>query len=705
MAAPIGKPAKTSHSGRPNKPIYARTSVLCNGQIVQKVKAAKDMEYSKSDVKKAELRSAADVQDDLMALNGLQMYRAKPLTPLEVKQPLRHVQYSLPKIVKARIYTGDLCGSAEGVFSCPDNQFETRAKRVFENEVRADGDMNYNDFFRRLRRAEWLLWDVEAEKGRWVAVIAHLHESTIRNPDKKFLGNDAIPPTITSPDFNRIDEWCVVTAQRSPEGDAMVDRVKNRLPIILRKGNIGIDKNSEIKPAIWIPTDETNWSSGLRVYALIKTLMHRVTEFHCTRRLHRPTFWHPVSGWLNVDEVRAEMQGRAAQRCMAATDYRSRIAIEGVHRWIGTKEVVLAKELRPRHLDNQAYCTGKVGEDGRCIPVEPYNPDSDSSDGGPDDDDVKGGDAKGEDMKGDDVKGDDVKGPDGQSKGEQDLSPNGGQGGEEDPADDGPSKPTPPDNEGKQPSHTQNESDVNKFGGPFKRVNIPEPRSEGQTPKKKITSRTQNKFNKTKFSGPLDPPPSKVHGWNDDTTDDGSSFQHIPLTKLAQLKSSKQKSIEKATPQAQKTQSKLSNTRFAGPLDSPPSKVHGWDDNSTDDDGSFKHIPLTKLALLNSSAAELPNQSGSKSLKELVTPSELSSVKGTGSKLTEGNNQAKQDPKGKRKQVNKHEKNNSKRKAQEAAIASSVEEVGDDGGASKKRLKADSPKPGLQDLLSLLDSP
>ncbi|KAI0859545.1 hypothetical protein F4860DRAFT_249155 [Xylaria cubensis] len=433
----VVKPGKTSQPGRLNKPIYARTSVLCNGQIVWKVGSAQDMEHVKSDVKRAELKSPTDVMDDLNALNSLQLYRAKPLTPLELKQPLRHVQSCLPGDVKARIYTGDLYGSAEGVFSCPDHQFETRAKRVFENEVRGDGEMNYNDFFRRLRRAEWLLWDVEAEEGCWVAVIAHLYKSTIRNPNKKsFPDNPDIRSSILSPEFNKIDEWCVVTAKRSPEGEAMVDRVKNRLSTILRKGKIGIDQDSEVKPAIWVPMDETNWSSGLHVYSLIKTLMHRLTELHCTKQRHRPTFWHPVSGWLNVDEVRAEMQGRAAQRCMAATGYRSRIAIEGVHRSIGMKEVVLAKELRPRYRDNQAYRTGKVGEDGRCISVDP---DADSTDDGSGDDD---------------------------DEGEQDLPPSRGQRG--DLIGGGLPKPTPSDKKGKQPDDAQSEFDVNKFGGTFK---------------------------------------------------------------------------------------------------------------------------------------------------------------------------------------------------------------------------------------------
>ena len=54
---------------------------------------------------------------------------------------------------------------------------------------------------------------------------------------------------------------------------------------------------------------------------------------------------------------------------MAATGYRSRIAIEGVRRYIGWKEIVRANELRPRHRDNVAFRPGLFGKDGYGIPV------------------------------------------------------------------------------------------------------------------------------------------------------------------------------------------------------------------------------------------------------------------------------------------------------------------------------------------------
>ncbi|KAI1118729.1 hypothetical protein F5Y14DRAFT_178198 [Nemania sp. NC0429] len=362
--------------GRLSKPIYTRTSVLCNGQIAWKVGRDKDMEYDKTDPQRADLRPVTDVTDDLHALNSLQIQRSNPLTPIEIKQPLRHVQSCLPTAVRPHVYTGDLYGSAGGVFhACSDSEFQHRLSGVFGNETRANGAVEYNNFFRPLRRAEWLLWDVEAEEGHWAAVIAHLYKGKMPNPNKKdHPDNPDVPAVVQSFSFNRIDEWCVVTARRSPRANKMVDRIRKRLPAVLAEGNIGLDEDSEIYPAIWIPTNNTTWASGLCVYDLIKTLMHRVTEFHCRRLPHQKSFWSPLPGWLNLDEVRAEMQGRAAQRCMAATGYRSRIAIEGVRPWLGAEGVIPSNRLRPRRRDSRAYVTGQVEKDGHCVPVDPFIP-------------------------------------------------------------------------------------------------------------------------------------------------------------------------------------------------------------------------------------------------------------------------------------------------------------------------------------------
>ncbi|KAJ8116875.1 hypothetical protein ONZ43_g4341 [Nemania bipapillata] len=315
------------------------------------------MEPNRIDPQRADLRPVRDVAEDLNALNGLQIHRAKPLNPVELKQPLRHAHYCLPTAVKTTIYMGDRYGSRDGVFSCADDDFQQRATTVFGNQVRGDGELNYNDFFRRLRRSEWLLWDVEAERG---GSLGRRHRPLIQGCS-----------TVTSDEFNRVDEWCVVSARRAPDTDAMVERVRRRFPQVLREGRVRVDRDSERNPGLWVPPDQTAWGSGLYVYAIIKALMQRVTEFHCRRLPHQTeAFWAPLPGWLNIDEVRAEMQGRAAQRCMAATGYRSRIAIEGVRRWIGTKEVAKSTGMETTFLSRTLLNPPWMRLADRCAEAE-----------------------------------------------------------------------------------------------------------------------------------------------------------------------------------------------------------------------------------------------------------------------------------------------------------------------------------------------
>ncbi|KAI0104759.1 hypothetical protein GGR51DRAFT_218712 [Nemania sp. FL0031] len=305
VATPAERPAKSAVRGRTDTPKYSRTSVLCNGQIVWKVGSDRDMDINLNDEEKADLRAVKDVKDDLNALNGLQLYRSRPLTPIEIKQPLRHVHMCLPNNVKARTYTGDLYGSIGHVFSCSDEDFNARRQNIFGVAVQ---DILYHDFFRRLRRTEYLLWDVEAEKGRWVAVIAHLYSGNSSEEESPNVSGR--PPTSPAVDRNRIDEWCIVSAERSPAATARVERVRQRLPKVLREGGFSIDRDSEIDPAIWVPMDPTSWASGLFIFAVIKTLLHRITEFYCKQQTHQRSFWDPIPGWLNIDEVRAEMQVR-----------------------------------------------------------------------------------------------------------------------------------------------------------------------------------------------------------------------------------------------------------------------------------------------------------------------------------------------------------------------------------------------------------
>jgi len=56
------------------------------------------------------------------------------------------------------------------------------------------------------------------------------------------------------------------------------------------------------------------WSSGLRVFEMMRIWLERMTEFYCyspgENIGNKETFWvHPHPGWFNADFVRSSMIG------------------------------------------------------------------------------------------------------------------------------------------------------------------------------------------------------------------------------------------------------------------------------------------------------------------------------------------------------------------------------------------------------------
>ncbi|KAI1496054.1 hypothetical protein F5X99DRAFT_425222 [Biscogniauxia marginata] len=374
-------------AGSDNDPIWARTSVLCNGQIAYKVKNKNELE-PRQDPKdpRYNYKPGRDAADNLFSLNSLQISRKHALSGLEVARPLSHAWGCLPLPVQNRIWLGADFGWEGDIFKCPDNDFNNRMGAKFGKRTRANGKVIYSKFFQQVRSAEYLLWPVEVDDGHWMAVLAHLRKRNVPNPAKPAnLGNDAIPDTIPSKDYNSILRWGVVTARRDPPAQALKNRVRQRFAEIVKQGDLTLSNNLETE--LWVPEDTDNFSSGLRVYNLIKEQMHRVTEFYCREIPHQGSFWDPHRGWLDVDEVRSEMQGRAAQNCLNDLAYYARIAIEGVRPEIGIKNKVKAHKLRPKNKNKRAYIPGQVSG-GHCVESGGYKAPDNEND--PDNDPEKG---------------------------------------------------------------------------------------------------------------------------------------------------------------------------------------------------------------------------------------------------------------------------------------------------------------------------
>ncbi|KAI0593878.1 hypothetical protein F4775DRAFT_606959 [Biscogniauxia sp. FL1348] len=430
---------KQTPSGTQNDPIWARTSVLCNGQIVYKVKAKTELEPRADPTDpRNKYKPVKDTAENLHALNSLQLSRYNSLGGYEVTRPLLHVWECLPRQVKRRIGLGGDTGWSQELFTSNRPDFKNLIVPQISKTIHANGQVEYAELLQEIRSSQYFLWPIEALQGVWMGVILYLEKGSIVNPAKAANPNNPkVPHRLRSKSYNRIRGWDVVFPPRDPASLVLRDRVIRRLRRILRHGDLRIRWQTERH--IWVPEQPDNFSSGIRVFHALKEQMHRVTELFCREAGHRNWFWKRHSGWLNIDEVRSEMQGRAAQKCIADLDYYARIAVEGVRPELGVKVKVNAIDIRPRRKGKVAYAPGQ--NDGNfCVASTgwPAVVDEVGEETTEDDENAKGGFESGS-SQGSECE-DSESGSDSDSDSESNGSDSDGNGGNEDGGQGGPSQ-------------------------------------------------------------------------------------------------------------------------------------------------------------------------------------------------------------------------------------------------------------------------
>ncbi|KAI0596801.1 hypothetical protein F4775DRAFT_562813 [Biscogniauxia sp. FL1348] len=174
------------------------------------------------------------------------------------------------------------------------------------------------------------------------------------------------PLKVQSNEYTIVEDWSVVDPVRSNEGTQREGRIKKRIQRLFAIEGLTFDRDSyrEKKtakgkwPLPWVPPQTDSWSSGLRSFALIRQLLQRIVDFHCTESGYNGSFFEePTSGWLNVDQIRHEMMGYCAMNCIEDMDYNARIAIEVINA-INSIEGISsfpANRLMPYNRDKSAW--------------------------------------------------------------------------------------------------------------------------------------------------------------------------------------------------------------------------------------------------------------------------------------------------------------------------------------------------------------
>jgi hypothetical protein len=341
--------------GTVDAPVFSRGTIVDNGLIGEKPPSRTLLENS------ADIPDPAETENDLYALNSLQMQRDWPLEPLSVQIPLEHLRDNLPPGLRNRVGVAT-CASTY-VFNCSEENVDRRIRKMYRK---------WPSFWEIFRTSEYVFWPIQAEKGYFVTAIFHLAKGFIDDPD---FDPDEDPeadiPQIDSPRYNIVEGWSVVDpVQDDDDAQRRVGRVKDRIQRILQKEgfvfDVGSYKGDDTTDGAqsglpWVPPpvhgDEV-WSSGIRSFALVRQLIQRVLDFYCRKQGYQDSFFEePTCGWINIDQVRHEMMGICAINVIEDMNWNARLSVEVIQH-ITTVEGIRsfsAALLAPDNSGQRAY--------------------------------------------------------------------------------------------------------------------------------------------------------------------------------------------------------------------------------------------------------------------------------------------------------------------------------------------------------------
>ncbi|CAJ2502104.1 Uu.00g049570.m01.CDS01 [Anthostomella pinea] len=338
-----------------DEPVFSRASVLDNGLIGEKPPSQNGLTRGNG------FRPPKEAENNLYALNTLQLARERPLEALNVLQPLLYLQDRLPETVGDQISI--LTPGPVNVFGGSEANFERRQLRLYGTDL---------EFWNSIKGAQYVFWPIQAEKGHFVTAIFHSLRGDEADPNfdetTKHLGRRE--RRVRAREYSRVEAWSVVDPVRSDQARARVTRVRDRIQrIFASEGSITFAPGSYK-------------DSGIRCFALVKQMMQRITDFFCREEGYQEgSYWDPdTSGWLNVDQVRYEMMGVCAINCIIDMDWKARLSVELIGDITTTPPV-------------KKFDAKKLGPDDSRL--KPYVPKSDNDDkvesasgpqGGPHDD-------------------------------------------------------------------------------------------------------------------------------------------------------------------------------------------------------------------------------------------------------------------------------------------------------------------------------
>ncbi|KAI0187254.1 hypothetical protein F4808DRAFT_452462 [Astrocystis sublimbata] len=311
-----------------NKTSMTRTNVLETNTgpiVVEERWPRKDKNRGPPDLP-GNFRTSRRVERSLNALQVLQLERTQYLLGDTLSVPLQFLHDSLPYMVQEDV---NIIQAVTEDLWC--HYMDKKEVDTIPPMVRDFRD----EYAKSLPGKRYHFWPIDISTHaegfkipRWALIVLHLTNRPGPNDDVGGVDDPLQGP------YNFLDSYTVLFAGHGRHNREDEDDIASMLLALLPHMGITVDHESH-REHVWIPPSAKGletWSSGLRVFEMVRIFLERLTESYCMNpHCHDPPrFWAAHCGWFNADAVRSNMIGMAATMTNRAMDNTTRIAIEPI---------------------------------------------------------------------------------------------------------------------------------------------------------------------------------------------------------------------------------------------------------------------------------------------------------------------------------------------------------------------------------------
>ncbi|KAI1329081.1 hypothetical protein F5Y16DRAFT_397794 [Xylariaceae sp. FL0255] len=285
------------------------------------------------------------------ALQVLQSFREAHVYANTLREPLDFLYASLPNMVKQQVNIYRPRKWSE--------DFDWNWTFDWDDDPDVYDYPNLEaNMIHKFQQKPWHFWPLDVERSdmrppRWALVVLYFF------PDNELKSIAVLYPDPIYADSGRIEDniatfivkWLRNTGQFNfpveefpPDRDIDIDILRAD-PAFRHHIEQSLTPLAIVVNVGEIPGNPKYWSSGLRVFEMIRIFLERITQQMCMNAgrviqpkypAGRPTLfdedaiWDDLPGWFNPDSVRTNMTGMAASMVNKRMRYQTRIAIEPI---------------------------------------------------------------------------------------------------------------------------------------------------------------------------------------------------------------------------------------------------------------------------------------------------------------------------------------------------------------------------------------